>query len=302
MNSLYHTLITGSDIAQWAEDSTNLTGLWASRASSLQSAINTWCYDDAYGAFKDNATATSLHPQDANSLSILFGVVNATSSRASSISANLVKNWSPIGPVSPELPGNISPFITSFEIQAHLAIGQTQRALDLIRSSWGWYLNNPNGTESTVVEGFLQNGTFGYRSSRGYGYQASYTSHSHGWSSGPTSALTTYVLGLSVTGPAGSSWRLAPQFGDLTAVQAGFSTSLGTFEASWTRSDTSYALNYTVPEGTTGELLLPTLAAKPAPLIQLDGRSLKSGDGAAVVQGHIVALKATGGSHTIVVS
>ena len=138
-----------------------------------------------------------LHPQDANSMLILFNVVD-TSAKAESISSNLLKNWTPIRTVTPKLPGNISPFISSFEIQAHLTTRQTARALDLIRRSWGWYINNPLGTESTVIEGYLQNGNFGYRSSRGYDYDASYVSHSHGWSSGPISALTPYVLGLSV--------------------------------------------------------------------------------------------------------
>jgi hypothetical protein len=137
-----------------------LSATWNSRAVSLKAAINEYCWDTGYGAFRDNATLTTLHPQDANSMAVLFGVVNTT--RAESISTNLLKNWTPIGAVTPELPGNISPFISSFEIQAHFTIGQTGRALDLIRRSWGWYLNNPLGSQSTVIEGYLQNGTFGY--------------------------------------------------------------------------------------------------------------------------------------------
>lgn len=181
--SLYRTLITGADLATWAGDTTNLTATWNARAADLRTAINAYCWDSSYGAFRDNATATPLHPQDANSMSVLFDVVDSTD-KAESISANLLKNWVPIGAVAPELPQNISPFISSFEIQAHFTIGQTDRALDLIRRSWGWYLNNPNGTESTVIEGYLQNATFEYRSDRGYDYDASYVSHSHGWSSG----------------------------------------------------------------------------------------------------------------------
>jgi hypothetical protein len=94
--SLYRTLLTGADLATWAEDKTNLTTLWKNRAAALKIAINEYCYDVAYGAFKDNATATTLHPQDANSMSILFGAVNSTA-RAESISTNLLKNWTPIG-------------------------------------------------------------------------------------------------------------------------------------------------------------------------------------------------------------
>lgn len=252
-----------------------------------------------YGAFKDNATATTLHPQDANSLAVLFTAVDSPA-KAQSISKNLLKNWGPIGAISPELPGNISPFISGFEIAAHFSIGQTDRALELIRRSWGWYINNPNGTESTVIEGYLQNGTFGYRSSRGYDYDASYVSHSHGWSSGPTSSLTTYVLGLSILSPAGATWKLAPQFGDLTSVEGGFVTNLGKYQASWQIQTGGYTLDYEVPQATTGQIVLPCLTFGRFPSITIDGRPISS-DGEANIQGNGIVLKAQGGAHHILV-
>jgi len=296
-SSLYRTLLTGADLAAWA--GTNLSSNWTSRAASLKTAINTYCWDSPYGAFKDNATNTTLHPQDANSMAVLFNVVSPAP-RAQSISTNLLKNWTPIGAVAPELPGNISPFISSFEIQAHFSIYQTSRALDLIRRSWGWYLNNPNGTQSTVIEGYLQNGTFGYRSSRGYDYDTAYVSHSHGWSSGPTSALTEYVLGLSITSPVGSTWKLAPQFGDLESAEGGFVTTLGKFRAAWTLGDRGYSLQFQVPEGTTGQVLLPLLEEGTIPTVNLDGQDLQSRKDLQLVNGLLV-LNSEGGDHTIVV-
>lgn len=233
-------------------------------------------------------------------MSILFNVVNSTD-RAESISSKLLENWTPIGAVTPELPGNISPFISSFEIQAHFSIGQTARALDLIRRCWGWYLNNPLGSQSTVIEGYLQNGTFGYRSTRGYGYDSSYVSHSHGWSSGPTSALTSFVLGLSVTGRAGSTWKLAPQFGDLTTVEGGFTTGLGKFQASWLLQQEGYTLTYSVPNGTTGELVLPCLESGRFPSISIDGHPVPRSMNPRIIGGGMVLSYAQGGSHAIVV-
>lgn len=256
---LYRTLITGSDLATWAGNST-AASLYTSRAATLAPNIIAHLYDTTYGAFADNTT-TTLHPQDANSMALLFGVVANTSRTAQSISARLTDNWRALGAEAPELPNNISPFISSFEIQAHLTIGQTDRALELIRRSWGWYLNNANGTGSTVIEGYLTNGSFAYRNYRGYDYDAAYVSHSHGWSSGPTSALTNFVLGLSVTGRVGSTWRLAPQFGDLTSVQGGFTTKLGGFRAGWNVTDggKGYTMSWSVPVGTTGTVVLPGL-------------------------------------------
>ena len=235
-------------------------------------------------------------------MSVLFNVVDS-SSKAQNISSNLLKNWTPIGAETPELPGNISPFISGFEIQAHFSIGQADRALDLIRRSWGWYINNPNGTESTVMEGYLINGTFGYRSTRGYDFDFSYPSHSHGWSSGPTSALTEYIVGLSVTSPAGATWKLSPQFGDLSSAQGGFSTSLGKYQASWQLEGKGYTLEYNTPPGTSGVVILPSLTSGSFPTISIDGHpvprtlnpQIQNGGGS-------FSLNAQSGSHKITVS
>ncbi|KAE8149621.1 Six-hairpin glycosidase-like protein [Aspergillus avenaceus] len=272
---LYHTLTTGAELAYWADGTHTLSERWNSRAAELVQAINQYCWDDKYGAFKDNATETNLHPQDANSMALLYGVVDPQ--RASRISRNLLHNWTPIGAVTPELPENISPFISSFEIQGHLAIRQTYRALELIRRCWGWYLNNPNGTESTVVEGYLQDGSFGYRYDRGYSNDPSYISHAHGWSSGPTSALTNYILGLSVTSPRGLTWRIAPQFGDLKTVEGGFTTPLGKFQAAWEKNPDSYTLEFSVPAGTKGNLTLPFVRSSEKPSITIDGNDIYKG-------------------------
>lgn len=313
---LYRTLDTGSSLATWRGDAANST-LWTSRADALANATLTWCYDAAYGAFRDNATATALHPQDANSMAVLFGLAgDAAGPRAQSISSRLTDNWTPIGPEAPELPGNVSPFISSFEIQAHLESGQTQRALDLVRTCWGWYHANPNGTGSTVIEGYLTNGSFSYRSSRGYDYDASYVSHAHGWSSGPTSALTEYVLGLAVTARVGSEWRFAPQFGDLSHAEGGFVTSLGKFQASWAvdagaagsnvtgTAGSRYKATVSTPVGTTGVLVLPVVEQGVVPTVLLDGVKATTtwARQSDVVFDTVLVSGVAGGNHTIKVS
>ncbi|KAI5246140.1 Six-hairpin glycosidase [Aureobasidium subglaciale] len=302
---LYHTLVTGADLAAWQGDTTGLADTYRSRAENLSTAINQHCWDESFGAFKDNATDTSLHPQDANSMAVHFGVVPASSpswssSRAQSISERLTDNWTPIGAETPELPNNISPFISSFEIQAHLVAGQSKRALDLIRRSWGWYLHHPNGTGSTVIEGYLTNGSFSYRNSRGYSYDESYVSHSHGWSAGPTSALTNFIVGLSVTGPLGSTWSLKPQFADLKYAQAGFVTSLGRFSAGWnvTNNGRDYSLWWKIPEGTLGNVTLPPLLSGKTGKVIIDGKSFKN---RSVDKRDGLTFEIGGGNHSIVV-
>jgi hypothetical protein len=295
---LYHTLRTGASLATWLKDTSGLSTKWLQQADTLRTNIQTHCFDNAYGAFKDNATATKLHPQDANSMAILFGVVNASSPTASRISSRLTENWSAIGAVAPELPDNISPFISSFEIQAHFTIDETDRALDLIRRSWGWYANHPNGTGSTVIEGYLANGTFGYRSSRGYGYDASYVSHAHGWSAGPTSALTEFLVGLAVTSPAGSTWTLRPQFGDVKNAEAGFVTGLGKFMARRERVARGYRVTISTPGGTTGEVSLPVFVKGRIPGVRINGTRLRS---ARLENGSRVRFALGGGNWQIVV-
>ena len=292
---LYRTLITGADLAIWSGNA-SLASTYSSRATALAANINAHLYDSSYGAFVDNTT-TNLHPQDANSMALLFGVVSNTSSIAQSISTRLTDNWRALGAEAPELPNNISPFISSFEIQGHLVVGQTARALELIRRSWGWYLNHPNGTASTVIEGYLTNGSFAYRNYRGYDYDAAYVSHAHGWSAGPTSALTNYILGLEVTGRVGSTWKLAPQFGDLTSVEGGFVTSLGKFQASWQvlGGGREYELEWSVPEGTVGVVTLPALP------IGGVGRVAWNGKYWGHVKGGGMRVQCGGGKHDVVV-
>jgi len=305
---LYHTLKTAASLFAWYSASIPfnhpLTGkivpIFIASAASLRNAIITQCWDHTAHAFKDNATTTTLYPQDANSLAILFGLTNQTQSLA--ISDSLTRNWTPIGPEPPELPHNISPFITSFEIQAHFEADRADRALDLIRRTWGWYLNNPNGTESTVIEGYRTDGSFGYRFNRGYP-NPSYTSHAHGWSSGPTSALTEYVLGLRVVSPAGGRWRLRPQFGGLEWCEGGFTTGLGKYQAKWRRAaGAGYDLSYYAPEGTVGSIELPSVGNQTFPNLVVDGERIPRRSDTVSVDGGRIVMNSGGGSHTITVS
>ncbi|EKG11729.1 Six-hairpin glycosidase-like protein [Macrophomina phaseolina MS6] len=88
---LYHTLITGATLANWQSNTTNssLSTTYLSRASSLRDAINTYTWDASVQLYRDNATLTSLHPQDANSLSLYFGV--APTNQTTAISTGLAR-------------------------------------------------------------------------------------------------------------------------------------------------------------------------------------------------------------------
>lgn len=253
---MYKTLRTSSSLAAWMDDSALASNL-STLAAKLKDIVNINCWDASAGAFGDSEGDNSIHPQDGNSMALVFGAANTTSIQ--NISLALTANWITIGSLAPELPNNLIGFGQSFEIKAHLAARQATRALDLIRRAWGWYLNHPSGTASTCIEGYLADGTFGYRDTTGYGNDYSYTSHAHGWSTGPTDALTSYVVGIQLTAPAGDTWVFAPQFGDLESAQGGFTTPLGKFSAGWISYQGGYTVWWRFPTGTLGTLVLPGL-------------------------------------------
>ncbi|KAI6716034.1 hypothetical protein JHW43_001418 [Diplocarpon mali] len=293
---MFRTLITGALMARW-QGYPALAANWEEMAYTLKASMNSprYNWDPAVGAFKDSNLDASVYPEDGNNLALYYDM--ASSLYHQNISDRLVTNWGPIGAKCPELSFNIVPFIESMEIKGHLSVGQANRALELIRRSWGWYLNNPYGTQSTFVEGYLQDGSFGYRAWTGYQQDYSYTSHAHGWSTGPTHALSHYVLGLQLVSPGGSGWILAPQFGDLTFVEGGFTTPLGKFSAKWSLVPGGYDVVYDVPAGTIGKLTLPA-AKSGRPTASLDGKELHI-DVYEQYKGQITILNAAGGKAKI---
>ncbi|TVY48327.1 hypothetical protein LCER1_G008126 [Lachnellula cervina] len=297
---LYQALTAGSALANWTGDAASASA-WSSLAATLKTAVNKLNWDASVGAFKNSDTDASVHPEDGNSLALLFGV--ADSSKVQSISKQLTSNWGPIGAICPELPNNIVPYIEGFEIKGHLVARQATRALDLIRRSWGWYLNNPYGTESTIIEGYLADGTFGYRADDGYNNDYAYTSHAHGWSTGPTDALTSYIVGYTLTAPGGSEWQIAPQFADLTHAEGGFTTPLGKFAANWHTFDGGYNISWGAPGGTAGKLVLPG-ANGVAPTVVKDGQSMakEAGEYDAAAQTLTIPFQADGQAHTVKVT
>ncbi|EIW74840.1 glycoside hydrolase family 78 protein [Coniophora puteana RWD-64-598 SS2] len=281
---LYRLLITSTALATYIND-TSLASAYSSNASALKSTFNNafWLVDA--GLYRDNET-TLLTPQDANSFAVLFNLTQSAA-QAQTISANLKKNWVALGPVAPELPDTISPFISGFELQAHFAAGNDATAMDLLRREWGYMLYTNVSVQSTLLEGFTTNGSLYYRSQDGYNYDPAYTSHSHGWSTGPTSALTFYVLGLTLTAPQGTTWSVAPHFSGLPAAQGGFETPLGAFGVQWTMAGDGRSVSIVVrtPEGTSG-----TVAVANATAAVVDGRS---------VQGNVGLLELQGGTHNV---
>ncbi|PLN81347.1 bacterial alpha-L-rhamnosidase domain protein [Aspergillus taichungensis] len=291
---LYHALKTGARLATWAKNSLTLSDNWSKQAEDLKHSINTHCWDDNYGAFKANITDTTLYPQVANSLAILYEITDPA--RSSRISENLIKNWTPNGAVTPELGGTFSPFTSTLEIHAHFAAGQPARALDLIHRSWTRYLQSPDSTSTSLSES-PQNNTLKHI---GFPPHAPHT-HNNNQPTSPTHALTESILGLSVTSPIGLTWKIAPQFGNLHRVEGGFTTPLGKYQVSWETRAGGYDLAFAVPSGTKGNLTLPFVEPGRRPSIQIDGNDILRGVWWDEVRGTATVVVSGGGRCEVVV-
>ncbi|KAI0084355.1 Six-hairpin glycosidase, partial [Irpex rosettiformis] len=268
---LYKVLTNSADLATAVKEPL-LSSTWAKNATSLKSRFNEVFWSQDQGMYRDNDT-TTLCPQDANSIAILYGLTTSAE-QANSISEGLTKNWNSLGAIAPELPDTIAPFIGSLELQAHFESGNDARAMDLLHREWGYMLYTNLSVQSTLLEGYTANGSLGYRSYRGHNYDSAYTSHAHGWSTGPTSALTFYVLGLQVTSPQGRTWSLQPHTSGLSHAEGGFTTPLGWYGIRWQidGNNTTFSINIRTPAGTTGTLALPTFKE-----VTIDGQRSRTG-------------------------
>ncbi|KIY53430.1 Six-hairpin glycosidase [Fistulina hepatica ATCC 64428] len=289
----YYALLKGYELATVVGDG-DLAAECAYNASVVKAAFNSLLWDESAGMYCDNAT-TTMHPQDGNALAVLFNLTETTE-QSKNVSKGLTQFWTDIGPLCPELPDTVIPFIGGFEVKAHFVAGEGERALDLLHSEWGYMLYSNITTRSTFMEGYTADGSLGYRGNYGYDQDSSYTSLSHGWSTGVTAALTNYVLGLQLTAPAGTTFDVRPVLSGLTEAQGGFETALGWFGVHWAVSsdldDSVWTLNVTSPANTTGTVYLPAGTDASAG-VYLDGELYD-----ARVSGQVTTGS---GNHTVVV-
>ena len=218
------------------------------------------------GAYRDRPGST-LYPQDGNSLAVWYGVADPGDQAAAAV-CWLETDVGPLGARAPEWNGDISPFAGSMQLMAMLSAGDDTGALALMRREWGYMLNAPSST-GTFWEGFNADGSAGTGN-----WSAPYMSHAHGWSSGPTSALTFYTLGIHPTAPQGSSYEVIPHPGDLSHVEGALTVAPGrVLLASWDRAaDGGFTLRVDASSvaGSTGVVGVPKAGLTRA--ITVDGQ------------------------------
>ncbi|KAI0359162.1 bacterial alpha-L-rhamnosidase domain protein [Trametes cingulata] len=248
---LFYTLNLGVTLANDEGDSETASS-YSQLAAKIQQAAIPLLWQPSVGLFRDNET-TTLAPQDGNAWAIKSGLVT-NASQVETISQALQARWGPYGAPAPEAADAVSPFISGFELEAHFMANRTDAALALIRRMWAdFMLDDPRMTNSTFIEGYSITGELHYAP---YADDAR-ISHAHGWATGPTSSLTTYVGGIQILSDGGATWLIAPQLGDLTEVDTGFSTTKGKFSSKWSKKGNEFRISISTPKGTTGTVVIP---------------------------------------------
>jgi len=189
-------------------------------------------------------------PQDVNAFAILFGVAPADqwNSILQKLKAAL---YTANGPLAFDPKSGftviISPFLSSFETWARFESSDATGALSLIRTEWGHMRKG---------QPFYSGGTW-ERMTPDAVPDSIATSLAHGWGSGPTSALSKYVLGVRPVSPGYKTWLVEPQPGDLIWAKGRVPTPHGPIQVRWEKEGNEFVLLLEVPDGTLGTVGVP---------------------------------------------
>jgi alpha-L-rhamnosidase len=274
-NALYYkTLVDAAQLAG-ALGHGALAAQYAQLAARVKAQINAQLYDPSTHAYDISTTDRGSIAQDANSAVIRYGI--APAARQAGIVAAMTKalgtahgDLSVSSPVPAGSTQIISPFAGSSDLDARFLAGDTAGALQLLQDEWGPMTTGPDG--GTLWEKLAPDGTL-----NGGG-----TSLAHAWSTGPTPALTSYVLGVTPASPGYASWRVAPQPGGLRWAEGAVPTPHGDITVRWASGPGGFAIAIAAPPGSTGTVVLPPGAARYS--VTVNGRPVPVAPGQAAVR------------------
>ena len=310
--TLYRALLDGADLERAVGTGDDAATPYESTAATVKQAMLARLWDDSAGAFVVNSDNTRKnHTQDAQVEAVLADIPSAdqTQRALQFIDTHLKKD---LGVANGEFDDDaymsnyISPYISSTELLARVTHGDTNGALDLIRTTWGHMLDSGPGTlwEKMAFSGDPANYVSLQAPADPFsGQGAGLTSLAHGWSGGPVPALSGYVLGIRPVGPGYQQWIVAPQPGDLAWAQGQAPTPHGPITSRWERGDgdSSFKLTVIAPDGTSGDVGIPLLSAPRT--VTMDGQVVWAVDHAvgnanAATSGDTVTISGVSGSHT----
>jgi alpha-L-rhamnosidase len=142
-----------------------------------------------------------------------------------------------------------------------------------------------------TFEGLAPDGT-----PAGAGLPSRLASLAHAWGSGPTSALSKYVLGVRPVEPGYKTWLIEPQPGDLTWANGSVPTPYGPIEVGWEKEGNGLELKVFVPSGTSGTVGLPGSAGTAS--LTDNGRTLAASNETNGRPGYIYLENVGPGAHS----
>ncbi len=253
-NDLYYRTLRDVAYIEASLGNTAKSDGYNQTADNVKNAINANLFNPATGTYYLSESDHTTFAQDANALAVLFGI--APGDKVPGILSALKTLWGPHGsePYTGSTYSNlISPFITAFEVEADYLAGDTTDAEHLLGLTWQQMLDRKNPFYiGTFWENIGPDGTA----------TESRTSLSHGWASGPTPIMTSYVLGVQPVDPGYATFTVAPHFGSLSWARGAVPTPYGQIFVSWTKRGGSYSLTVKAPPGTTASIALDGLHAK----------------------------------------
>ncbi|WP_431877282.1 alpha-L-rhamnosidase C-terminal domain-containing protein [Amycolatopsis sacchari] len=224
---------------------------WQQRAQAVSTAINTYLWDPAAGAYLDAANGPVRHGQDGNSIAVVAGV--ADQARAQSALDYLATHTAlPYGNAfmdNDTLIGEGSKRVYAFtsypELQAQFRTGQADSAIDQIKRTYGWMAGHDPGV--TDWKGIGPDGSL---------YEGAYTSAAHGWSTGVLPALTNDLLGVTPVTPGFATWSVEPHPGSVAWARGQVPTPHGPLTVSWRQTGRGLSLTVTAPKDTSGTVVV----------------------------------------------
>lgn len=267
---------------------------WTHAAAAVKATINRELWNPKTHVYDASTTLRDNYIQDANVTAILAGVPSRSRSREilAVLSRKLHTRFGPLVAAKPAPKAyklDISPYMGSFNVLADFATGRTAAALALIRQEWGYMVNrDPGGVEWERIQpnGIPAGGSLGTVSD----------SLAHAWSTGPTPALSEYVLGVAPAAPGFTRWQVAPRPAGLTWAQGVVPTPHGAISVRWRRPNRdAFVLTVRAPKDETGTVSIPisgaaTTVARDGDVIWRDGHVV-GGSGARRLGGRVEVVQ-----------
>lgn len=212
-------------------------------AAQLKTDFNNAYFDAATDRYWDDPSRTISGPF-AGTLAVLYGLAPANRS-AAIVNQVLDSNFI--------LPGG-SPHFYSFLLDAFARSGQPGKALDTIRARWASMLGR--GATTLWEKWWVDYDLFGQPFQPGENHNISLV---HGYSAGPTTYLSTTVLGVRPLAAGFLRFAVAPEPSGLEWAEGSVPTPFGRVQVSWrvNQAPVSFNLTAVIPTGTLGLVSLP---------------------------------------------